>query len=186
MQNPEGRAAGHGRRQAGPGRGLGRPPSPPCSRRAADRRRARDRRPADPHRGGAPAERPEQPVQPARPRLVVRRQRRARRRQPGADRADARRSSRARPRSCRTAANGADFILQGHVRIGADRRRQHPGRNPVGRRRRATGAERGRIVQLNEVPAGTLTGYWGDVAVVVAEEAAGGRARRDPDPVRPT
>ena len=36
------------------------------------------------------------------------------------------------------------------------------------------GAERGRIVQLNEVPPGTLDRYWGDVAVVVADEAAGG------------
>ncbi len=36
------------------------------------------------------------------------------------------------------------------------------------------GDERGRIVQLNEVPPGTLDRYWGDVAVVVADEAAGG------------
>ena len=36
------------------------------------------------------------------------------------------------------------------------------------------GAERGRIVQLNEVPPGTLDRFWGDVAVVVAAEAAGG------------
>jgi hypothetical protein len=34
--------------------------------------------------------------------------------------------------------------------------------------------ERGRVVQLNEVPRGTLDNFWGDVAVVVAEEAAGG------------
>ena len=34
--------------------------------------------------------------------------------------------------------------------------------------------ERGRILQLNEVPRGSLDRYWGDVAVVVAEEAAGG------------
>jgi hypothetical protein len=39
---------------------------------------------------------------------------------------------------------------------------------------RADGRELGRIVQLNEVPAGTLGGLWGDVATVVAEEAAGG------------
>ncbi len=38
----------------------------------------------------------------------------------------------------------------------------------------AAGDERGRIVQLNEVPAGSLNGYWGDVAVVVAQEASGG------------
>lgn len=34
--------------------------------------------------------------------------------------------------------------------------------------------ERGRVVQLNEVPPGTLDRFWGDVAVVVADEAAGG------------
>ncbi len=38
----------------------------------------------------------------------------------------------------------------------------------------AAGVERGRIVQLNEVPQGTLDGLWGDVAYVVAQEAAGG------------
>jgi hypothetical protein len=36
------------------------------------------------------------------------------------------------------------------------------------------GQEQGRIVQLNEVPRGTLSNYWGDVAAVVAHEAAGG------------
>ncbi len=34
--------------------------------------------------------------------------------------------------------------------------------------------ERGRVVQLNEVPGGSLSRYWGDVAVVAAEQAAGG------------
>jgi hypothetical protein len=34
--------------------------------------------------------------------------------------------------------------------------------------------ERGRIVQLNEIKAGLLDRFWGDVAVVVAEEAAAG------------
>ncbi len=37
-----------------------------------------------------------------------------------------------------------------------------------------SGDERGRVVQLNEVPAGTLSGYWGEVATKVAEEASGG------------
>lgn len=36
------------------------------------------------------------------------------------------------------------------------------------------GRELGHIVQLNEIPAGTLNGYWGDVAVVVAQQASGG------------
>ena len=35
-------------------------------------------------------------------------------------------------------------------------------------------SERGRIVQINEVPPNTINPHWGDVAVVVAEEAAGG------------
>ena len=36
------------------------------------------------------------------------------------------------------------------------------------------GTERGRVLQLNEVPPATIARFWGDVAVVVAEEAAGG------------
>jgi hypothetical protein len=36
------------------------------------------------------------------------------------------------------------------------------------------GPERGRIVQINEIPSGTLDHYWGDVAVVVTQQAAGG------------
>jgi len=36
------------------------------------------------------------------------------------------------------------------------------------------GREAGRIVQINEIPAGTLDHYWGDVAVVVTQQAAGG------------
>ncbi len=69
--------------------------------------------------------------------------------------------------------DGADFILQGHVVTA-----------PLpGNQTRielqwvisdAKGGERGRVVQLNEVKAGTLDGFWGDVAVVVAHEAAGG------------
>ena len=34
--------------------------------------------------------------------------------------------------------------------------------------------ERGRIVQLNEVPPRTINPYWGDVAIAVAEQVAGG------------
>lgn len=36
------------------------------------------------------------------------------------------------------------------------------------------GKEHGRVVQLNEVPAGTLDGYWGEIAVAIATEAASG------------
>jgi hypothetical protein len=38
----------------------------------------------------------------------------------------------------------------------------------------SAGREIGRVVQLNDVPAGTLDGLWGDVALVVAQEAASG------------
>ena len=38
----------------------------------------------------------------------------------------------------------------------------------------AQGREAGRVVQLNEVPADSLSHYWGEVAVVVVQEAAGG------------
>jgi hypothetical protein len=70
-------------------------------------------------------------------------------------------------------AESADFVVKGEVKA-----------VPIpGRRQRieiqwiitdAKGAERGRVVQLNEIPAGTLDHYWGDVAVVVATEASGG------------
>ena len=71
------------------------------------------------------------------------------------------------------AANGADFSLAGQVQTA-------PGAKGTMRIELqwivsdSKGEERGRIVQLNEVPPGTLDRYWGDVAVAVAEEAAGG------------
>jgi hypothetical protein len=37
----------------------------------------------------------------------------------------------------------------------------------------AQGHDLGHVVQLNQIPRGTLDGLWGDVAVVVAQEAAG-------------
>lgn len=68
---------------------------------------------------------------------------------------------------------GADFIVQGQVKVVPIPRRQErveiqwivtvPPDN-----------ERGRVVQLNEIPAGTLDHYWGDVAVVVTTEASRG------------
>nr|WP_314070148.1 hypothetical protein [uncultured Roseococcus sp.] len=39
---------------------------------------------------------------------------------------------------------------------------------------RRDGHELGRVVQLNEIPAGSLSPFWGDVAYVAAEQAAGG------------
>jgi hypothetical protein len=70
-------------------------------------------------------------------------------------------------------ADNADFSLEGQVNTA-------PGANGTVRVEiqwivnDAAGAERGRIVQLNEVPPGTVDGLWGDVAYVVAQEAAGG------------
>jgi hypothetical protein len=68
---------------------------------------------------------------------------------------------------------GADFIVRGTVRLvpiaGGQERVEiqwsvvKPGAD-----------ERGRVVQLNDVAAGSLNGYWGDVATAVAQEAAGG------------
>ena len=71
------------------------------------------------------------------------------------------------------AASSADFTLAGQVQTA-------PGAKGTTRIELQwivsdnKGVERGRIVQLNEVPPGTLDRYWGDVAVVVADEAAGG------------
>ncbi len=67
---------------------------------------------------------------------------------------------------------GADFTVVGDVLVA-----------PAGKLERveiqwrvtdARGEERGKVVQLNEIPAGSLRGFWADIAVVVAQEAAGG------------
>jgi hypothetical protein len=85
---------------------------------------------------------------------------------------------------------GADFVVQGEVKV-----------VPIPKRQErveiqwivktGSGDERGRVVQLNEIPAGTLDKYWGDVAVVVASEASNGvndvilrQAGRDPNEAR--
>jgi len=68
---------------------------------------------------------------------------------------------------------GADFVVQGNVKmvpIPGNQQRveiQWVVRKP-------DGDERGKVVQLNDIPAGSLNHYWADVAVVVATEAAGG------------
>jgi hypothetical protein len=72
-----------------------------------------------------------------------------------------------------TSAAGADFVVEGNVKVVPIPNRQE--RVEIqwivkGR----TDDERGRVVQLNEIPAGTLDRYWGDVAVVVASEASQG------------
>ena len=66
---------------------------------------------------------------------------------------------------------GSDFVVQGEVKV-----------VPIPKRQErveiqwivktASGDERGRVIQLNEIPAGTLSKFWGDVAVVVATEAS--------------
>ncbi len=68
---------------------------------------------------------------------------------------------------------GADFVLRGQVKM-----------VPIpGNQERveiqwllfdAQQHDLGRIIQLNEIPAGSLNGFWGDVAVVVAQEASAG------------
>jgi hypothetical protein len=89
-----------------------------------------------------------------------------------------------------TTPTGADFVVQGGVKVVPI---------PKGQERveiqwivkTASGGERGRVVQLNEIPAGTLNHYWGDVAVVVATEASNGvndvilrQAGHDPNETR--
>ena len=72
-----------------------------------------------------------------------------------------------------TTPTGADFAVQGEVKVVPI---------PQGKERveiqwivkTGSGDERGRVVQLNEIPAGTLNRNWGDVAVVVAAEASNG------------
>lgn len=71
------------------------------------------------------------------------------------------------------AAAGADFRLDGQVATAPGDGGQL--RVEVGWLvRDAQGRERGRIVQLNDVPPNAVSRYWGDVAVAVAEQAAGG------------
>jgi hypothetical protein len=67
----------------------------------------------------------------------------------------------------------ADFLVDGHVRVVpvADRKQRVEIQWIV---KSAAGDERGRVIQLNEIPAGSLNRNWGDVAVEVATQAAGG------------
>ena len=68
---------------------------------------------------------------------------------------------------------GADFIVQGDVKLvpipGNQQRVEIQWKVS-----KPDGDERGKVVQLNDIPAGSLDHYWADVAVVVATEAAGG------------
>ncbi len=68
---------------------------------------------------------------------------------------------------------GADFIVEGQVRMDSSEK----GTERVEAQwivSDARGGELGRVVQLNDIPPGSLDAYWGDVAAVVAQEAAGG------------
>jgi hypothetical protein len=89
-----------------------------------------------------------------------------------------------------TTTTGADFSVQGEVKVVPVQKHQERVeiqwivKTP-------SGDERGRVVQLNEIPAGTLDRYWGDVAIVVATEASNGvndviirQSGRDPNAVR--
>ncbi len=69
--------------------------------------------------------------------------------------------------------DGADFTVNGFVRATP----QAGGVQRIDIRWlvvNSSGREIGNISQGNDIPAGTLNGYWGDVAVVVGKEAAGG------------
>ena len=69
--------------------------------------------------------------------------------------------------------SGADFVIEGAVRMVPIQGNQQRV-EIVWTVRAANGDERGKVVQLNDIPAGSLDHYWADVAVVVATEAAGG------------
>ena len=70
-------------------------------------------------------------------------------------------------------AREADFILRGTVSVKhLDAKTDHV--EIVWTVTSAAGAEAGKVAQLNDIPAHTLDTYWGDIAVVVAREAAGG------------
>ena len=85
---------------------------------------------------------------------------------------------------------GADFVVLGAVQVVPIPKRQERVEIQWSVRTPA-GDERGRVVQLNEIPAGTLDRYWGDVAVVVAAQASNGvndvilrQAGHDPNETR--
>jgi len=72
-----------------------------------------------------------------------------------------------------TTKTGADFVVEGQVKMVPMPKRQE--RVEIQWIvKTGSGDERGRVVQLNEITAGTLDHYWGDVAVLVATEASGG------------
>lgn len=70
-------------------------------------------------------------------------------------------------------ATGADFTLHGQVKLTRlDTKTDHV--EIIWTVVNASGGEAGKVAQLNDIPAHTLDGYWGDVSTVVAQEAANG------------
>lgn len=87
-----------------------------------------------------------------------------------------------------TTAEGADYTVRGVVTavpVGGNKQRIEIDWKIAN----AKGQDLGKVVQLNEIPAGTLDHYWGDVAVVVATEASNGIndviKRQTPQPGKP-
>jgi hypothetical protein len=68
---------------------------------------------------------------------------------------------------------GADFVLEGTV-VTAPAGGKLVRVEIEWRVVDARGRESGKVVQLNDVPLATIDHYWGDIAMVVAQEAAGG------------
>jgi hypothetical protein len=66
----------------------------------------------------------------------------------------------------------ADFLVQGTVRTATDEKGERIEIQWIVTT--PDGNEVGRVVQLNDVAPGSLDGLWGDVALVVTQEAAGG------------
>jgi hypothetical protein len=66
----------------------------------------------------------------------------------------------------------ADFVVKGEVRMATGEKGQRIEIQWIVAT--PNGDELGRVVQLNDIQPGSLDGLWGDVALVVAQEAAGG------------
>jgi len=72
-------------------------------------------------------------------------------------------------------ADGAGFAVEGVVRVSRDR--AHPTEDQADIQfivTRRDGEELGRVAFVNNVPTGSLDGYWGDIADVIAQTAAPG------------
>ena len=75
-----------------------------------------------------------------------------------------------------TMSKNADYTVSGHVTISKPDRATNGVQHIeiVWTVQNAKGHEAGKATQLHDVPAHSLDGYWGDVAVDAAQEAAGG------------